>query len=452
MNNQIFTPDNHELERDVQSELLNWKKKHHKRVLQVEGPRQVGKTHEVKKFASKNYEQVIYVNLVRDEYGFEDLLDEKTLLPLYCEKAGLSSYKDDESTVLIIDEIQESTTVYNAIRDLRERWKCDMIVSGSYLARTVKSKDFFLPAGIAYLRMFPLSFREFCRALDLEQILMNLDISGGSPEEEYARLEAAYQAYRHIGGYPEVVTTYLETKSEADCMDVLESLIQTFTAESSRFFSNSTALSIFNETYKAVMVQILEEKKGTGKNLIEQVTDFVKDSVKEPVSRNEVRAASSWLLYSGIIGYCDLYNNGDVTDVVSNRRAYFMDNGIANYISKIVTMPNDAIEGMFTETFAYTELNHLYQKPIAVRQVRGDKPCFSTCGDYELDFVVVAMSGKRIGIEVKTGDNKARSLEFFKQHGMIDEAYRAGASKGGLGTVYKTIPVYMIGVLDRDQL
>ena len=452
MNNQIFTPDNHELERDVQSELLNWKKKHHKRVLQVEGPRQVGKTHEVKKFASKNYEQVIYVNLVRDEYGFEDLLDEKTLLLLYCEKAGLGSYKDDESTVLIIDEIQESTTVYNAIRDLRERWKCDMIVSGSYLARTVKSKDFFLPAGIAYLRMFPLSFREFCRALDLEQILMNLDISGGSPAEEYTRLEAAYQVYRHIGGYPEVVTTYLETKSEADCMDVLESLIQTFTAESSRFFSNSTALSIFNETYKAVMVQILEEKKGTGKNLIEQVTDFVKDSVKEPVSRNEVRAASSWLLYSGIIGYCDLYNNGDVTDVVSNRRAYFMDNGIANYISKIVTMPNDAIEGMFTETFAYTELNHLYQKPIAVRQVRGDKPCFSTCGDYELDFVVVAMSGKRIGIEVKTGDNKARSLEFFKQHGMIDEAYRAGASKGGLGTVYKTIPVYMIGVLDRDQL
>lgn len=445
MNNQIFTPDERELERDVQDELLNWKKKHHRRVLQVEGPRQVGKTHEVKKFASKNYEQVIYVNLVRDEHGFEDLLDEKMLLPLYCEKADLGSYKDDENTVLIIDEIQESTTVYNAIRDLRERWNCDIIVSGSYLARTVKSKDFFLPAGIAYLRMFPLSFREFCRALELEQVLMKLDINGGSPTEDYARLENAYQVYRHIGGYPEVVTTYLKTKNEADCMEVLESLIQTFTAESSRFFSNSTALSIFNETYKAVMVQILEEKKGTGKNLIEQVTDFVKDSVKEPVSRNEVRAASSWLLYSGIIGYCDLYNNGDVTDVVSNRRAYFMDNGIANYISKIVTVPNDAIEGMLTETFAYTELNHLYQKPIAVRKVRGDKPCFSTCGDYELDFVVVDMSGKRIGIEVKTGDNKARSLEFFKQHGMIDEAYRAGASKGGTGTAFRTIPIYTLG-------
>lgn len=58
------------------------------------------------------------------------------------------------------------------------------------------------------------------------------------------------------------------------------------------------------------MVQMAEEKKGTGKSFLEFITNFVKDSVKEPVSRNEVRAASSWLLYSGVIGYCDPYNNG----------------------------------------------------------------------------------------------------------------------------------------------
>ena len=44
-----------------------------------------------------------------------------------------------------------------------------------------------------------------------------------------------------------------------------------------------------------------EEKKGTGKNLLEDITEFVKDSVKEPVSRNEVRGAASWLLYSGLL-------------------------------------------------------------------------------------------------------------------------------------------------------
>jgi len=59
-------------------------------------------------------------------------------------------------------------------------------------------------------------------------------------------------------------------------------------------------------------------------------------------------------LYSVIIGYCDLYNNGEVTYVVSNRRAYFTDTGIAYYITNLVTVPRDAIEGMLTEPFVYT--------------------------------------------------------------------------------------------------
>lgn len=440
-----FIKNEIELERDVQKELLNWKNKRHHTVLQVEGPRQVGKTYETKKFAYAHYDRVIYVNLVRDEFGFEDLLSENDFMTKYCRQAGLE-YSDDEHTILIIDEIQERQTVYNSIRDLRERLGCDIIVSGSYLARTINSKDFFLPAGIAYLKMYPLSFREFCRARGCEEILDSLDLMGRSPDEHYDRLEKEYRIYRHIGGYPQVVTTYIKSEDEADCLEVLGDLIRTFTAESSRFFSNSTALSIFNEVYKSVMVEMAREKKGTGKAFLEIVTNFVKDSMKEPVSRNEVRAAASWLLYSGLIGYCDLYNNGDVNDVISNRRAYFTDTGIAYYISNLITIPENAVEGLLTETFAYTELNRLYQLPVGKRPVKGDKPCFSTCGNYELDFVVVSRRDERIGIEVKTSDNPARSLRFFKDKGMIDQAYRAMLSRGGHGEKADTIPIYLIGI------
>lgn len=442
---ETFKKNDIELERDIQKQLADWKRKRHATVLQVEGPYQVGKTHELRKFACQNYEQMIYVNLVRDEFGFEDSMSADNFMEQYCRNAGFETFTDDESTVLVIDEIQESTVVYNAIRDLRERLSCDMIVSGSYLARTVNSKDFFLPAGIAYLRMYPLSFREFCRALGLEECLMELNLHGGSSESDYADLEEAYHAFRQIGGYPQVVTTYIKTKDIADCFEVLGDLIQTFTNESSRFFTNSTALSIFHEVYKAVLIQMVEEKKGTGKAFLDFVANFVKESVKEPVSRKEVRAAASWLLYSGIIGYCDLYNNGDVTDVISNRRAYFADSGIANYISNMVTVPRDAIEGMLTETFAYTELNRLYQVPVGKKKVLGDKPCFSTCGDYELDFVLVDQNGKKFGLEIKTSNNRAKSLGFYKEKGMIDKGFVAALSKGGMGERFETIPIYVIG-------
>ncbi len=67
------------------------------------------------------------------------------------------------------------------------------------------------------------------------------------------------------------------------------------------------------------------------------------------------------------------------------------------------------------------------------RPVRGDKPCFSICGDYELDFVVVNGKDDRIGLEVKTTDNGARFLLYFKEHGLIDKAYRTGLLRGGHG-------------------
>jgi len=63
MNNR-FIENEIELERDVQNELAAWKPKWYHMVLQVEDPRQVGKTHEVRKFAYSHYDQVIYVNLV----------------------------------------------------------------------------------------------------------------------------------------------------------------------------------------------------------------------------------------------------------------------------------------------------------------------------------------------------------------------------------------------------
>lgn len=97
------------------------------------------------------------MNLVQDRFGFEDLLLQSDFMETYCQNAGIGKYQDCSETILIIDEIQESTFVYNSIRELREVLNCDMIVSGSYLAKTVNSKDYFLLAGIAYLRMQPLS-------------------------------------------------------------------------------------------------------------------------------------------------------------------------------------------------------------------------------------------------------------------------------------------------------
>ena len=54
------------LKRSIYSKFLEWKNEKSKKVLLVEGARQVGKTYLSKKFAYENFENVIYINLLED--------------------------------------------------------------------------------------------------------------------------------------------------------------------------------------------------------------------------------------------------------------------------------------------------------------------------------------------------------------------------------------------------
>lgn len=76
--------------------------------------------------------------------------------------------------------------------------------------------------------MYPLLFTKFYREMGPETQLSEIDLYGGSDLEDYRNLEKSYQVYRHIGGCLQVVTTYLKTRNQADCMDVLGDLVQTF--------------------------------------------------------------------------------------------------------------------------------------------------------------------------------------------------------------------------------
>ena len=158
--------------RDIQNDLMKWKKDPSHKVLQLEGSRQIGKTTELKKFAYKNYEYVIMVDLTADTYNFIDVINNgcnPIEFEKYCRRASLPHFVDNSNTILIIDEIQSSSMVYNSIRKLHDSIKCDIVVTGSYLGRILGDKKFFHPAGtISYAHMFTLSFAEFCRVFQCE--------------------------------------------------------------------------------------------------------------------------------------------------------------------------------------------------------------------------------------------------------------------------------------------
>ena len=317
---------NNPFERDIQKDFSAWKDDRLHKVLQLEGSRQIGKTTELLKFAYKNYEYVIYVNLANDIYDFVTVT-ENGCKPLefekYCLRAGLPHFMNNKNTILVIDEIQISEKVYNSIRGLQSAVSCDIVVTGSYLGQTIRA-NYFLPAGtVSYIHMYPLCFQEFCRIFGKEELLMEIDLFGGSNDAKYNELTELYQIYRQIGGYPEIIKRYRETGNISRCYDEIENILETFEKESGNYFQNST---------------------------------LAKQSQKMLVSRDEVTNAISWLTYSGIIGECGIYNNGDVSQYIPARRLYYMDCGIAAYLGRQAEIPERDITGLLTETFVFREL------------------------------------------------------------------------------------------------
>lgn len=435
------------LQRDVQNKLERWKEKWSSYVLYLTGARQIGKTTELLKFAYKNYEQIIYINLSDEKVmeQFEELVLSNSMkfgMINYCRKAGLEEYSDSQETILIIDEIQESARVYNSIRVLQGELKCHVAVTGSYLGKTLNAR-YFKPAGNMYeIEMLPLSFEEFCRAYEKEDLLKNIDIYGHSSKEEYAILTDLYKVYRKIGGYPAVVSEYINTKDFDNCHEVIQTIISRFTEESASYFENDKCAVVFENVYKAAFVSMAKEKKGTSSKDIQDITVFVKEDTKEHVSRKEINDVMAWLKYSKIIGSCDLYNQGNVNDLLSERRFYFMDCGIANFIAGLTPVSNETVEGIIAENFVYTELYRLYKSG----KLKGDKPCCSVCANYELDFMLVDKNDKKFGIEVKSKHSgKHESLDYYLDKGFIDEAYLAEITRGGVGNKICTIPIYAVG-------
>ena len=128
--------------RDLEKELLYWKDEKNT-VLKLAGARQVGKTTLLKRFGKENFKNVLYISLM-EESGrkFKEIVDAhegKVLSNFYVEifnsfaKYIGQVFSNDEDTLVIIDEIQESKKIYEMIKGFYDNVSCRVIVTGSYL-------------------------------------------------------------------------------------------------------------------------------------------------------------------------------------------------------------------------------------------------------------------------------------------------------------------------------
>ena len=448
-----------ELKRDIYKRLLEWKRENTHKVLELEGARQVGKTFILDKFAKENYKVQIYVNMAQTSgQEFLACLEQATAWqpgmkrkerPIH-EALSLfhGEFEDNKDTIVVIDEIQESSKVYSMIRQFAREFECDFIVTGSYLGKT-REKDFFLSAGdVDSLTMTSLTFAEFLEAAGKRELYETIDLYGASDHAQYDELKHWFDVYLHIGGYPEVVKAYLETGNLEQCADIIESLIRIFVKESGRYFESPLETATFEKVFSSIATMMLIEKKGT-KDLITDLTSIIFKEESGRIAKKTVNYAISWLYLSHQLGYCSKSVNCDNLNIVENCRYYFMDLGIANYFLSLTGSMQETIDGCLCENFVYLMLLERIRR----REIAGQVPWFGTDEESsgELDFYVRSrLNHKNYGLEVKRGNEIAVTANKLLDKGRLDFVYSLKNTYGGINENKRAVPLYLAGRIPFD--
>ena len=213
-----------------------------KRILIIDGARQVGKTLIIRATGQEIFENFIEVNMSEDKEGARLFQNVHSISDFYLQVSSLAGakMKEKENTLIFIDEIQAYPHLFPLLKFLADDNRYTYIASGSLLVVTL-FKSPALPAGYTRIeRMYPLDFEEFLIATGAGQIILDalrtrflerqvLD------ENMHTHILNQLRKYLLIGGLPQAVNTYIETSNIHEVRTVHNDIRQYYKADASQY-------------------------------------------------------------------------------------------------------------------------------------------------------------------------------------------------------------------------
>lgn len=206
--------------RKLYTEMLQWRQDSNgASVLLIKGARRVGKSTLAKEFAKHEYDSFIAIDFAKCSKEVRDLFDDISDLDYIFMRLQMM-YKvtlKPRASVIIFDEVQKCPNARQAIKYLVEDGRYDYIETGSLLSIKQNVKDIIIPSEEDELILNPLDYEEFKWALGDEvsiPMLRQLFEKRKSMGDEANRnLMRDFRLYMLVGGMPQAVKTYLETKN-----------------------------------------------------------------------------------------------------------------------------------------------------------------------------------------------------------------------------------------------
>ncbi len=429
--------------RITMEKLLKWKQSKRRKPLIIEGARQVGKTWLMKEFGRLSYADTIYINFDSNsrmaELFASDLDTDRLIM-------GLELYAghkiDADNSLLIFDEVQEVPRALASLKYFCENApQYHIVCAGSLLGIALHQGTSFPVGKVDFLKLYPLSFKEFLMATGNERFAELLD------QQDYPMITAfkqtyidALKYYYYVGGMPEAVQSFAENKDFNEVRDIQKRILTAYEQDFSKHAPNEIVPRL-RMLWNSIPSQLAKENK-----------KFIYGLVREGARAKDYETALMWLCDCGLVHKVSRVNAANLPlrayEDLKAFKLFVVDVGLLSCMSglrqKTLLEGNDLFvefKGALMEQYVCQQLKTI--DDLNVYYYTNDR------GSCEVDFIVD--TGEQIiPVEVKAEVNlRAKSLETYQEKFSPEVSVRTSMSDYKKEDWLINLPLYAIAQIAK---
>ncbi len=249
-----------------------------KRILLIDGARQVGKTFIVRAVGQECFKHFIEVNMVEDMIGDRLFANVKSVNDFYLQLSMIAGNKmgPKEETLVFIDEIQAYPHLLTLLKFLAQDGRFTYIASGSLLGVTLSETTSIPMGSIRKIRMFPLDFEEFLYANGMNEAAISalhakFLAQESLDESTHNKMMDLFRKYLLVGGLPDAVNAFIESRNIVHVREIQSEIHRYYAADASKYDDERKLKirriydlipSCMENKKKRIVAQQIEGKKG----------------------------------------------------------------------------------------------------------------------------------------------------------------------------------------------
>lgn len=435
------------LQRKIEKTLLEWKNTTGHKPLIVMGCRQCGKTFSVLDFAHKNYKNTVYINFFENPgyaSAFAGPLDVNNIIMMLSALLGKDAVFEEGNTVIVLDEIQDCPEARTALKFFCTDGRFDVIGTGSLLGVKGYGKEpKSIPVGYeTVVTMHPMDFEEFLWANGISDevidiLKMCIADEKSVPEALHNRMRQLLLQYTVIGGMPDVVQTFVNTKQMDKVLQIQRDIIRSYEDDMVKYADKKDKSKI-KECFQSIPKQLSKENK-----------KFQYSVVSKGSTASKYAGSLQWIEDASIISRC--YNLSitelplDGNSVADCFKVYMCDCGL------FVSMLEDGTQYDILQGNLYGYKGAVFENLVAdIFNKMGRKLYyFHKDSGLEIDFII-RYKGECVPVEVKANSGNTKSTKTVLQHPEkyhVRNAIKLGDYNVGRNDQILTLPLYLAFLL-----